>query len=112
MSFAALAVAVLLSHQPSQVLTDAMVGKRSFAVRFGVDTTLRATTLLFALSLAALDGAYTVALLPLPALAWVSSIALFTFFSRRRAWNPRVLLLATLGKLVFLEGLCLFGGFQ
>jgi len=34
-AFTALSIAVLLSHQPSQVLTDAMAGKQSFAVRYG-----------------------------------------------------------------------------
>ncbi|NDD04165.1 MAG: prenyltransferase [Proteobacteria bacterium] len=40
-AFGALAVAVLLSHQPPQVLTDFSAGKMSFAVRHGVDKTYR-----------------------------------------------------------------------
>jgi len=39
LAFSFLAVAVLLSHQPPQVLTDFAAGKRSFAVRYGVDKT-------------------------------------------------------------------------
>jgi len=42
-AFSFLAVAVLLSHQPPQVLTDFAAGKRSFAVRFGVEKTYKAS---------------------------------------------------------------------
>ena len=37
----AIAVSCLLSHQPKQILTDAAVGKNSFAVRHGAQSTLR-----------------------------------------------------------------------
>jgi len=53
-AFAALAMAVLLSHQPPQLLTDLAAGKRSFAVRHGVSTTTRVATSLFLLFCVAL----------------------------------------------------------
>ena len=54
LAFAALAAAVLLSHQPPQVLTDALAGKRSFAVRHGVKATLFWSRALYTLGLLAL----------------------------------------------------------
>ena len=46
-AFGALAVALLLSHQPPQIRTDQSAGKRSFAVRYGAALTLRTARLLF-----------------------------------------------------------------
>lgn len=46
-----LAVSVLLSHQPPQVLTDFAAGKSSFAVRHGAEKTYRAAKLLMVLCL-------------------------------------------------------------
>ena len=51
-AFAALAVALLLSHQPPQIETDRRAGKLSFAVRFGVCTDRFTARLLFAVFLA------------------------------------------------------------
>lgn len=51
LAFSFLAVAVLLSHQPPQVLTDFAAGKRSFAVRYGVEKTYFFARLLTQLSL-------------------------------------------------------------
>ena len=53
LGFAAIAVALLLSHQPPQIETDRQAGKQSFAVRFGAVTTKRVARLLFLLFLAA-----------------------------------------------------------
>ena len=47
LAFAALAVALLLSHQPPQIETDRRAGKLSFAVRFGAARTVFAARLLF-----------------------------------------------------------------
>lgn len=47
-AFAALAVALLLSHQPPQIETDRHAGKLSFAVRFGTARTVFAARILFA----------------------------------------------------------------
>lgn len=54
LAFSFLAVAVLLSHQPPQVLTDFAAGKRSFAVRYGAKKTYQVAKILTLLSLAIL----------------------------------------------------------
>jgi 1,4-dihydroxy-2-naphthoate octaprenyltransferase len=46
-AFAALAVALLLSHQPPQIESDRQAGKHSFAVRYGARQTCRVSRLLF-----------------------------------------------------------------
>ncbi|MEA3274806.1 MAG: prenyltransferase [Pseudomonadota bacterium] len=54
LSFGALAMALLLSHQPPQIETDRQAGKRSFAVRYGAqrtEQTARILYLIFALPL-------------------------------------------------------------
>lgn len=57
-AFAALAMALLLSHQPPQIDTDRAAGKRSFAVRYGAATTRRSAYGLFVLfAVAILAGA-------------------------------------------------------
>lgn len=56
LAFSCLAVAVLLSHQPPQVLTDFAAGKQSFAVRYGVQKTYQTARWLFYLSLFLLMG--------------------------------------------------------
>lgn len=50
-AFAALAVALLLAHQPPQIRTDRNANKRSFAVRHGPDRTYQAVRALFLLFL-------------------------------------------------------------
>ncbi|NBT57551.1 hypothetical protein EBT16_02090, partial [bacterium] len=57
-AFGALAVAVLLSHQPPQVLTDFAAGKMSFAVRHGVDQTYRVARGLTIISLVLLASLF------------------------------------------------------
>jgi len=49
LAFGALAVALLLSHQPPQIATDRAAGKNSFAVRYGVVWTQRVALLLYLL---------------------------------------------------------------
>ncbi|MGB5775882.1 MAG: prenyltransferase, partial [Sedimenticolaceae bacterium] len=56
-AFGALAMALLLSHQPPQIETDRRAGKRCFAVRYGVDRTVRVAQLLFMLFLACISAA-------------------------------------------------------
>jgi 1,4-dihydroxy-2-naphthoate octaprenyltransferase len=46
-AFAALAVSLLLSHQPPQIDSDRRAGKHSFAVRYGAARTWRASRILF-----------------------------------------------------------------
>ena len=47
----ALAMALLLSHQPPQIETDRAAGKHSFAVRYGREMTVRAAWGLYLLAL-------------------------------------------------------------
>jgi 1,4-dihydroxy-2-naphthoate octaprenyltransferase len=56
-AFFALAVALLLSHQPPQIETDRQAGKLSFAVRFGAHRTRQAARLLYLLYLLAFGAA-------------------------------------------------------
>ena len=58
LAFGGLAVAVLLSHQPPQVLTDFAAGKMSFAVRYGVDKTYRTAGWLTLISLLLLTSLF------------------------------------------------------
>lgn len=93
-AFAALAVALLLSHQPPQIATDRRAGKLSFAVRFGVARTVFTARLLFAIFLVAVSvvslttgppgAAFAMGLLALMLLASVA----------RGAVNPKRILLA------------------
>lgn len=50
LAFGFLAVAMLLNHQPPQVLNDSLAGKHCFAVRHGARATYRTARGLFALS--------------------------------------------------------------
>ena len=56
-AFGALAVALLLSHQPPQIETDRNAGKQSFAVRFGAARTVAVARLLFTVFLGAVVSA-------------------------------------------------------
>lgn len=63
-AFFALAVALLLSHQPPQIETDRMAGKHTFAVRYGAPATQRSARGLFMLYLLALGIALDAVALP------------------------------------------------
>lgn len=56
-AFAALAMSLLLSHQPPQIETDRQAGKQSFAVRYGAQRTRLVSRLLFVLFLLSYGGA-------------------------------------------------------
>ena len=51
LAFSALAVSLLLSHQPPQFETDRQVGKRSFCVRYGKQKTCQTSVWLFTAAL-------------------------------------------------------------
>ncbi len=51
LAFAALAMSLLLSHQPPQMETDRQVGKKSFCVRYGKQKTQQFSVLLFTVAL-------------------------------------------------------------
>ncbi|MCB1801898.1 MAG: prenyltransferase [Gammaproteobacteria bacterium] len=74
LAFAALAMALLLSHQPPQIETDRAAGKHSFAVRYGAQATRRAAFMLFLLFVAA-TLAGSALLLAWPWFALLSAIA-------------------------------------
>ena len=50
-AFAALAMSLLLSHQPPQIETDRKVGKKSFCVRYGKQKTHHASVFLFTVAM-------------------------------------------------------------
>jgi 1,4-dihydroxy-2-naphthoate octaprenyltransferase len=96
-AFAALAVALLFSHQPPQIESDRQAGKHSFAVRFGARQTYRASRLLFmvflltyGLSLGARSSSATLIAL------YSGAAAISVAAALRRVPNPKlILLLAT-----------------
>jgi len=51
LAFAALAVSLLLSHQPPQFETDRQAGKKSFCVRYGKQKTCQVSVMLFTIAL-------------------------------------------------------------
>jgi len=83
-AFAALAVALLLSHQPPQIGTDRAAGKRSFVVRYGVERTVATARLLFAVSLISLTLAVWPDASPVAAVL-VTVAALMAGLGRRHA---------------------------
>jgi 1,4-dihydroxy-2-naphthoate octaprenyltransferase len=96
-AFAALAVALLFSHQPPQIESDRQAGKHSFAVRFGASQTYRASRLLFMIFLASYGlslGVRADSASPVTICILVSAIAVAA--TLRKNPNPRlILLLAT-----------------
>ena len=64
LAFCALAMALLLSHQPPQIETDRQAGKLSFAVRFGAKRTRQVARLLYLCFLAATGTAVWSTALP------------------------------------------------
>jgi 1,4-dihydroxy-2-naphthoate octaprenyltransferase len=80
LAFGALAMALLLSHQPPQIETDRQAGKQSFAVRYGVPTTERVARLLFLIFLAAI----AVVLLPSLSLLLAAALAALALLLLRR----------------------------
>ena len=91
--FAALAMGLLLSHQPPQIETDRRAGKRSFAVRYGAERTRQVASGLFvlfmlALGLGMLFGGRTLHAVLLLGFAVVLALRL-----RRVAPNPKRILI-------------------
>ena len=92
--FAALAMALLLSHQPPQIETDRQVGKRSFAVRYGADRTVLVSRGLFGLFLGVVSLGSVLTLPQIPGLMMVGVAALLMIRVVTRPVNPKVILLA------------------
>ena len=70
LAFFALAVALLLSHQPPQIATDRQAGKHTFAVRYGVQATRRTS-----------QGLFIVFLLAMIAAIWQADLAAASTFT-------------------------------
>ncbi len=96
-AFAALAVSLLLSHQPPQFETDRQVGKKSFCVRYGVQKTLQVSVLLFTLALLLIATGLSINHgIPYLAAGSFSLIIVFSFYLFKVGPNPkRVLLLSS-----------------
>jgi len=96
-AFAALAVSLLLSHQPPQFETDRQVGKKSFCVRYGVQKTLQVSVLLFTLALLLIAAGLSINhSIPYLAPGSFSLIVAFSFYLFKVGPNPkRVLLLSS-----------------
>jgi 1,4-dihydroxy-2-naphthoate octaprenyltransferase len=67
LAFFALAVALLLSHQPPQIATDRQAGKHTFAVRYGAPATRRTS-----------QGLFIVFLLAMIAAIWQADLAAYS----------------------------------
>jgi 1,4-dihydroxy-2-naphthoate octaprenyltransferase len=97
-AFAALAVSLLLSHQPPQIETDRQAGKQSFAVRYGIQRTRQTVYVLFAVFLLSFGVALWVGDnigLVLPVYAGTSLLAVL-FVTRQPPKPATVLLPSTL----------------
>ena len=93
-AFGALAVALLLSHQPPQIATDRRAGKLSFAVRFGAARTVFTARLLFAVFLAAVCGAIFMTASPVLAFVLGPLAVILLALVARGTVNPKRILLA------------------
>jgi 1,4-dihydroxy-2-naphthoate octaprenyltransferase len=107
-AFAALAVALLLSHQPPQIETDRRAGKRSFAVRFGERRTLFVARLLFVVFLVSLTIAMPGSALPSKVAIAACAAGLGIWMARGRL-NPKRILLGA--SAFILLGLLVAGGY-
>ena len=97
LAFAALAVSLLLSHQPPQHETDRQVGKKSFCVRYGKQKTYRVSVLLFTIALLLLGAGFSLSH-SIPYLRYGSFllIIIFSLYLFKVGPNPkRVLLLSS-----------------
>jgi len=93
-TFAALAMALLLSHQPPQIETDRAAGKHSFAVRYGAEKTRLTARLLFVFGLSSFAlAAWLAGQLP-QLLAFLLLGGIAVLLTCRRTPNPKLLLLS------------------
>ena len=100
-AFAALAMALLLSHQPPQIETDRRAGKRSFAVRYGAVRTRQVAGGLFAVFMLTLGLGVLAGGRLWPSALLFALAAVFALRLRRSIPNPnRILLPASLYVLV------------
>jgi len=97
LTFAALAMGLLLSHQPSQIKTDRAAGKHSFAVRYGREQTIRVAWGLYLLALGSFAVAAYFAARPME--LWIFLLASGTVlaFSYRKETSPRLFMFGASG---------------
>ena len=97
LAFAALAVSLLLSHQPPQLETDRQAGKRSFCVRYGKQKTCQASVWLFTIALLLIGAGLSISHgAPYLQYGHFLLILIFSIYLSRVGPNPkRVLLLST-----------------
>ncbi len=88
----ALAMALLLSHQPPQIETDQRAGKMSFAVRYGIARTRAVARALFGVFLITVAAALAFSLPSPSALMIAGAAALLVVRSVHRPVNPKVIL--------------------
>lgn len=101
LAFAALSMALLLSHQPPQIETDRAAGKHSFAVRYGVTRTRQAARWLVTLFVVCLGiGISLNAAAPATSLVFsMTALGAMAFLWRKQP-NPRRILLPASGIIV------------
>ena len=93
LAFAALAVSLLLSHQPPQLETDLQAGKQSFCVRYGKQKTCQVSVLLFATALFLIGAGLSVnqSISYLQASAFLLTI-IFSLYLFKAGPNPKRIL--------------------
>jgi 1,4-dihydroxy-2-naphthoate octaprenyltransferase len=97
LTFGALAMALLLSHQPPQIETDRAAGKHSFAVRYGREMTVRAAWGLYLLALFSFALAAYLADQALVLGAFLACGGVVLLLSLPKTPNPRLFMLGANG---------------
>ncbi|MDT8282720.1 MAG: prenyltransferase [Gammaproteobacteria bacterium] len=93
-AFAALAVSLLLSHQPPQIETDRQAGKKSFCVRYGVQKTCQVSIALFTAALLLIGTGLSINYsIPYLQYALFSLILMFSLYLVKAGPNPKKILL-------------------
>ncbi|MCK4834847.1 MAG: prenyltransferase [Gammaproteobacteria bacterium] len=97
LAFAALAVSLLLSHQPPQFETDRLAGKKSFCVRYGKQKTCQVSVLLFTTALLLIGAGLSInhSVPYLQTIAFVLTIVFSIYLSKVGPNPKRVLLLSS-----------------
>jgi 1,4-dihydroxy-2-naphthoate octaprenyltransferase len=109
MAIAALAMSLLLSHQPPQFETDRRVGKKSFCVRYGKKKTQQVSVWLFTLSLMfiCLGASFSQAMPTLQYTVFLL-IVLFILYLSKVGPNPKRVLILSSALLLSMTVLSLF----
>ncbi len=95
LTFACVAMALLLSHQPPQITTDKQAGKQSFAVRYGKDATISTVRYLLLTAMAAFSAGLWLMGSRSTALFFLPLAIIVIIISYRFTPNPKILLLSS-----------------